>query len=88
MITWPPFSLKSRATPRIARLSDSVAPEVKTISFAEAFIARATCSRAASTAASASQPKTWPREAGLPKTCVKYGVIASSTRGSTGVVAW
>ena len=48
-------------------MSDSVAPLVKTISFAEAFIARATCSRAASTAASASQPNTWPREAGLPK---------------------
>ena len=69
-------------------MSDSVAPEVKTISFGEAFMARATCSRAASTAASASQPKTWPREAGLPKTFVKYGVIASMTRGSTGVVAW
>ena len=55
----------------MARLSDSVAPLVKTISFGDAFIARATCSRAASTAASASQPKTWPREDGLPKAFVK-----------------
>ncbi len=44
--------------------------------------------RASSTAASASQPKTCVREAALPKVCVKYGSIASSTRGSTGVVAW
>ena len=69
VITWPP--LWRRATPRIARLSDSVAPLVKTISFAAAFIARATWSRAASTAASASQPNTCPREAGLPKVFVK-----------------
>ena len=68
-------------------MSDSVAPLVKTISFAAAFIACATCSRAASTAASASQPNTCPREAGLPKVFVKYGAITSKTRGSTGVVA-
>ena len=43
--------------------------------------------RAASTASSASQPKAWLRLAGLPKCCVKNGSIASTTRGSTGVVA-
>ncbi len=68
-------------------MSDSVAPEVKTISFSEAPRACASAARAASTAASASQPKTCWREAALPKDCVKYGVIASRTRGSTGVVA-
>jgi hypothetical protein len=48
----------------------------------------ATCFRAFSTASSASQPKAWLRLAALPNCCVKYGSIASSTRGSTGVVAW
>jgi hypothetical protein len=32
-------------------------------------------------------PKTWLREAAFPKCSVKYGRIASKTRGSTGVVA-
>ncbi len=71
----------------MARLSDSVAPLVKMISFARAPISRATCSRPASTASSASQPKPWLRLAALPKASLKYGSIASSTRGSTGVVA-
>jgi len=44
--------------------------------------------RAASTASSASQPKGWLRLAALPNFSVKNGIIASSTRGSTGVVAW
>ena len=43
--------------PLIARLFDSVAPEVNTISRASAPIARATCSRARSTASAASHPK-------------------------------
>ena len=47
-----------------------------------------TCSRAVSTAFSAVQPKPWLRLAALPNISVKYGSIASSTRGSTGVVAW
>jgi hypothetical protein len=41
-----------------------------------------------STADSASHPKGWFRLAGWPNRSVKYGSIASSTRGSTGVVDW
>ena len=67
---------------------DSVAPEVKTISRGSAPRAAAITSRAAPTAASARRPKTWLREAAFPKCSVKYGSIASRTRGSTGVVAW
>ena len=48
----------------------------------------ATCRRAASTASSAFQPKACVRLAALPKCSEKYGSIASSARGSTGVVAW
>jgi hypothetical protein len=50
----------------IARLSDSVAPLVKTISFGSAWISAAICARAASTAFSASHPKEWLRLAALP----------------------
>ena len=45
-----------RAAPLIARLLDSVAPEVQTISRGSAPISEATCSRAISTASSAAQP--------------------------------
>ncbi len=58
------------------------------ISLAEAPISRAICSRATSTAFSASQPNWWLRLAALPNLPVKYGIMASSTRGSSGVVAW
>ena len=51
----------------MARLSDSVAPEVKTISLSDAPISSATCLRAFSTAASAFQPKAWLRDAAFPK---------------------
>ena len=47
----------------------------------------AICSRASSTASSASQPKAWLRLAALPNFSVKYGSIASTTRGSVRVVA-
>jgi hypothetical protein len=50
----------------MARLLDSVAPEVQTISLGSALTSAATCSRASSTAASASQPKLCERDAGLP----------------------
>ena len=43
--------------------------------------------RARSTASSASQPQAWLRDAGLPKCSRSQGIIASTTRGSTGVVA-
>ena len=72
----------------MARLSDSVAPEVQTISLPLAPMSAPTCSRASSTAFSAVQPKLCERLAALPKFSVKYGSIASTTRGSTGVVAW
>jgi hypothetical protein len=84
---WSPLSAYISATPLIARLSDSVAPEVNMISFGSAPITRATCSRARSTASSAAQPNGWLREAALPKTSVKNGSIASTTRGSVRVVA-
>jgi hypothetical protein len=48
---------------------------------------RAIASRAAVTAASARHPKAWLADAAFPKCSVKYGRIASKTRGSTGVVA-
>jgi len=35
----------------------------------------------------ASQPQAWLREAGLPKCSRSQGTMASTTRGSTGVVA-
>ena len=44
--------------------------------------------RAVSTAASASQPNAWFRLAAFPNLTKKYGIIASRTRASIGVVAW
>jgi len=66
---------------------DSVAPLVQTISRGSALISDATCARAFSTASSASQPHAWLRDAGLPKCSRNQGTIASTTRGSHGVVA-
>src|SRR5437867_4445655 len=84
---WLPFSRYISATPLIARLIDSVPPEVKITSLgSRAPMSFASCSRARSTAFSASQPKEWFRLAGWPNFSVKYGIIASTTRGSTGVV--
>jgi hypothetical protein len=68
-------------------LSLSVAPLVKTISRASAPSAVAINSRAASTAAFASQPKLWFTLPALPYVSLKNGSIASTTRGSTRVVA-
>ena len=87
VMMWLPFSRYISATPLMARLLDSVAPLVKTISFGLAPIRSAICLRALSTASSASHPNGWLRLAALPKCSVKYGSIASTTRGSTGVVA-
>ena len=84
---WSPFSRYISTTPLIARLSASVPPEVQTSSLgSRAPISRASCSRARSMPPSASQPKEWLRLPGCPNFSVKYGIIASSTRGSTGVV--
>ncbi len=59
----------------MARLLLSVAPLVKTISFASAPMAAAIDSRAASTASRASWPKAWTL-CGLPYFSSKYGSIA------------
>src|SRR5438552_16206360 len=84
---WLPFSRYISATPLRARLIASVPPDVKTSSFgSRAPINAASCSRARSTAASASQPNGWLRLAGCPYFSVKYGSMASTTRGSAGVV--
>src|SRR5258708_6216119 len=84
---WLPFSLYISAAPLRARLIASVPPEVKTSSFgSRAPISVAILPRAASTAPSASHPNGWLRLAGCPNFSVKYGSIASTTRGSAGVV--
>ena len=73
-------------TPKIARLSASVPPLVKTISLGRAPIRAATEARARSTAPRALWPNEWT-EFGLPYSAEKYGSIAARTSGSTGVVA-
>src|SRR5256712_6739724 len=84
---WLPFSLYISATPLRARLLAPVPPEVKTCSFgSRAPISVAILARGASTAPSASHPNGWLRLAGCPNFSVKYGSIASTTRGSHGVV--
>jgi hypothetical protein len=55
----------------IIKLSDSVAPLVKMISFAVALIREAICWRAVSTASSPAQPNEWLRLAALPNFSVK-----------------
>ena len=85
--TWSPLPRAAVTAPKSARLSDSVAPDVKMISFGSALIVRATWTRAFVTASSALQPKACVREAALPNSSVKYGSIAWTTRGSTRVVA-
>src|SRR5438046_9999573 len=72
----------------LATLSASVELLMKNMSYDIGLITRAICSRASSTAFSASQPNPWLRLAALQKVFVKYESIASRTRGSTGVVEW
>jgi hypothetical protein len=69
-----------------AKLSDSVPPDVNTISWGETLRKLATRSRARSIPSRASRPKAWMLE-GLPKTSPKYGSISASTSGCTGVDA-
>src|SRR5260370_1062142 len=76
VMMWLPFSRYISATPLIIRLSDSVAPLVKMISFGVAPISEATCARAFSTASSPAQPNEWLRLAALPQFSVKYVSIA------------
>jgi hypothetical protein len=77
---------RASTTPRIARLFASVPPEVNKISSASAPIAAATLARASSTAARARRPHACALD-GLPNPSRNQGSIASSTSGSTGVVA-
>ena len=77
---------RAAAIPFTATLSDSVPPEVNTISSLPTRRKCATRSRAASTPSRASRPKPWMLE-GFPKRSEKYGSIASSTSGCTGVEA-
>ena len=86
--TWSCVSRRARATPFSIRLSLSVAPLVKTISLGRAPTRAATWARARSTASSARHPKAWFFEAAFPNSSEKYGSMASTTRGSHGVVAW
>jgi hypothetical protein len=79
-------SRRARQGPSTARLSPSVPPEVKHSSSGAAPMQRATRSRASSSATRASRPQRCVLD-GLPKRGPKKGCIASSTAGSTGVVA-
>ena len=81
-----PFFRNARATPNTAMLSASVPPPVKTISPSCAPSNFAMRTRASSIAARASRPNTCTLLA-LPKCSRRYGNIASSTAGSSGVVA-
>ena len=68
MVTmWAPFPRKASSAPFRAKLIDSVAPLVKTISRGAAPASSATRLRAISTAFSASQPKLCVRLAAFPK---------------------
>ena len=63
VMMWLPRRVYARAMPVIARLSLSVAPEVKMISFSFAPRARATVRRDSRSARSASMPFLWTLEA-------------------------
>src|SRR3972149_5865021 len=84
--TGSPFFARAAAAPFIARLFASVEPEVKTISCGLALTKRATSARAASPACTARCPWSWMGDDGVGYHSVRYGIIASSTRGSRGVV--
>ena len=72
--------------PLTARLFASVPPDVKITSPARIPSTRATRARASSSAPAAASPTVWWLD-GLPNQRVRYGIIASSTSGRTGVVA-
>ena len=83
-----PDLARSASVPRTARLSDSVPPDVNTISVGSAPSTCATRSRASSTATRASRAIRCEPEA-LPKRSAANGAIASITSGRTGdVAAW
>ncbi len=68
------------------KLSDSVPPEVNTISSGFTLRKPAMRSRAVSRPSRASRPKACTLE-GLPKVSLKYGSMAATTSGCTGVDA-
>ena len=74
------------ATPRTARLSASVPPDVKTISEGSAPTRRATAVRASSSTALARWPKAWMLDA-LPGQSRSAADTASATSAGTGAVA-
>ena len=86
---WRPRSAKYRAAPMTARLSASVAPDVKTSSSGRAPSSVASSARAASTAAAARRPGSCISEAALPYTPSRprQCAMAAATASSTGVVA-
>lgn len=81
------MSAQAADPPLMRALFDSVAPDVKMISLGSALMTPATCSLAFSTAALVSHPYRCVVECGLPYCSVRYGIMASRTRGSIGVVA-
>ena len=89
VITWRlPRARAARATPRMARLSASVAPLVNTTSFGEQPTLAATAARPRSVASRAATPKRCPREDAFPARSVNHGSMVCTTSGSHGVVAW
>ena len=83
MCRLPGLALSAAA---IAALLLSVAHDVKRTSIECAPINSATCSRAVSITDFTFAPNLYALD-GLPHSVVRYGIIASSTSGSTGVVA-
>ena len=72
----------------MARLSDSVAPLVQTISRAVAPIRRGHLLAGRLDRLLGPPAEGVALGGGVAELSLKYGSIASSTRGSTGVVAW
>ena len=79
----PPAPRGPRATPLMARLLASVAPEVKITPEAAPPKRRATLTRAASSETRASAPSECGAD-GLPMPASRNGRMTASTRGSTG----
>ncbi len=79
-------SVLSSATPRTARLSASVPPDVNTISDGSAPMRRATADRASSSTALARWPNAWMLDA-LPGHSLRAADTASATSAGTGAVA-
>ncbi len=83
----PPRSRDASAAPITARLSASVPPDVKITWFGSASTARATWRFASSMPARAARPNRWAEDGFPNASSRRYGSMASSTSGRTGVVA-